>query len=81
MKFREHRGDFESSMQTVVEVQSLTELTDHINKLLAPYVVSFSKDKVKITPYVTLDKRNGWNTYIVTIDGYGVIGFTDGELG
>lgn len=73
-KFRFHRGCYNESMQTVVEVADLQELIDHI-KAEIPAVV---RSDFTISRYgETVDDRNGWDTHIVTATGYGVIGFTD----
>lgn len=77
MKFREHRGSFAESMKTVVDVKDRAELLREVQRVLYPLpVVDFS-----IRPYGEgPDRRTGWNTYVVTVDGYGVAGFTDGPL-
>jgi hypothetical protein len=40
--------------------------------------LKFKDEDLKVAPYGGVDKRCGWDTYIVTIEGYGVMGFTDG---
>jgi hypothetical protein len=81
MKFREHRGGLAESMETVVEVANRVELIIHLAHLMERYpgtVVDFQK--IKIEPYGGWDERIGWDTYIVTLEGYGVLGFTNGPL-
>jgi hypothetical protein len=81
MKFREHRGGLAESMITMVEVPDVPSLIAHIRQLLSRYVFEFPDDAVHIRLYLdTVDKRIGWKkTYIVTIDKYGVIGWTDSK--
>lgn len=71
IKFREHRGAYEESMKTVREFSTFLELCKELR--------SMTKGGIRIVPYDgTTDPRNGWSTHIVTADGAGVIGFTDG---
>lgn len=79
MKYREHRGGLSDSMATMVEVNGLQGLLWHLSKRAETYP-SFpvvSEKTVHIEPY-GFDDRIGWDTHIVTLDGYGVLGFTDG---
>jgi hypothetical protein len=73
--FREHRGGLSESMATLVEVEDLEALTDHIAKLLAPYDFRVVASALEILPYGPVDERNGWHTHIVKLQGYGVVGF------
>jgi hypothetical protein len=81
MKFREHRGGLAESMQTVVEVADHAALLAHIRKLaeLWPTFPPVNEKTVQIKPY-GYDARIGWHTHIVTLDNYGVLGFTDGPV-
>jgi hypothetical protein len=76
MKFREHRGSLDDSLLTVVELKDRFALLEHLTSILHRPVTE--KD-VAIVPY-TFDSRIGWQTYIVTLPGYGVIGFTDSSV-
>lgn len=78
-KYRDHRGGLAESLATMVVVDSRAELVEYLRRALSPFFVSVTPDKVKILPYC-VDARIGWDTHIVTIDGYGVAGFTDGPL-
>lgn len=69
--FRFHRGSLSDSMNTVVPVSGLYELIAQLSKLYEP-------GKILVRPY-GYDKRTGWNTHIVTIDG-NAVGFTDGPI-
>jgi hypothetical protein len=84
MSFREHRGSFEDSMETLCHFDSRSELILYCAALLSQYDFRFERDQFHEEPYCIdpghLDMRvePPWNTHIVTIDGYGVMGFTDG---
>ena len=67
MKFRPHRGGFAESMAEVVELKDLRALAAYLEVDIA---------RINVKPYC-YDDRNGWKTYIVTVDGQAV-GFTDG---
>ena len=82
MKFREHRGGLAESMETCVEIASYGQLLDHIGNIFQePPLNTFAFDprKVHVKEYsMEPDARIGWPaTYIVTVDGYGPLGFTD----
>ncbi len=79
MKYREHRGGLSESMETVVEVSDREALLEHIRKVAQawPTFPPVTTETVHIRPY-GWDERIGWDTHIVTLDGYGVLGFTDG---
>ena len=76
---REHRGSLSDSMATVVPLSSHAELVALVAAQLAPFGVLVKPSAVHVKPYC-YDARIGWDTYIVTIDGYGVWGMTDGPL-
>jgi hypothetical protein len=76
MKFREHRGSLWDSMATLVELPDRAALLAHCQRLLDPFDVQVLDSQLRIEPY-TYDDRVRWETWIVSIDGYGVIGFTD----
>ena len=79
MLFRENRADFEESKNTLIEVGNRQGLIDHCRKLLKPLRIKFDPIDldIKITD-VMPDERLGWpQTCTVTIEGYGVVGFTD----
>lgn len=84
LKFREHRGGLAESMATVIEVPDRAALVAHVKKMLAPFYFGGDIEAgLNVEPYgcsglPLLDLRIGWQTYIVTLKGYGVLGFTDG---
>ena len=79
MKFREHRGSLAESMDTVVELEGRNALLRHCQELLAPYQFNFEPEALKVEPYSREpDTRIDWDqTYVVKIDDYGVMGFTN----
>jgi hypothetical protein len=77
MKIREHRGGLDEAMQTVAEIEpTLEAITAEIS----------SKIKRPVTPgsvhlrSIGFDRRTQWDTHIVTVDDWGVYGFTDGPI-
>ena len=81
MRFREHRGSLADSIKTLVELQDRTDLLRHCRRLLDPWHYRFYEDQFHVEHYCGRDTRldPSWeDTHIVTIDGYGVMGFTDG---
>jgi hypothetical protein len=76
MKIRQHRALLTDSMQTVKEIPpTLRALRKHIKKCFNG-LPDIKNSKITVTPY-GFDQRIGWNTHIVTIEGYGVFGMTD----
>lgn len=82
MKFREHRGSLGASMDTMVELETRAQLIDHVKKMYSTFVHGFNFDDIVVEPYyMTPDSRCGWEqTYVVRLDGFGVIGFTDSPV-
>jgi len=78
--FRKHKGMLEDSMATLMTVDSKAELMAMTRKELEPWGFDFKDESFLIEPYCS-DPRIGWgDVHIVTIDGYGVVGFTNGPL-
>jgi len=74
MKIREHRGGFDESMATTVEIEpNLEAVARHVG-VTDPSTVTLKK----YGP-VPVDPRNGWNTHVVKVNGL-PWGFTDGPL-
>jgi len=71
MKFRWQRGGYRASMETVVEIEPKLDALAVILKV--------PPSAVTVEPYGGIDKRNGWDTYIVSIEGQ-ACGFTDGPV-
>lgn len=82
MRYREHRRFLDESLETVQEFPDKAALIAYLRKDLAWAMVHLDESKLTIEPYPDLahcyDERCGWNTYIVHLKGFGVLGFTDG---
>lgn len=82
MKFREHRGGLADSMATMVELPNRAALIDHLCALARswPTFPLITSETVHIE-FFGWDNRIDWEkTYIVTLDGYGVLGFTNSSF-
>lgn len=66
-------------MATVREIQDRAELVRIIQEQLRPYGREVKSEQVQVEPY-TYDDRIGWDTHLITIDGYGVWGMANGPL-
>ena len=66
-------------MASVREIQSRAELVELIRADLAPFQVHVEPGQIHVEPYIR-DERIGWDTHLITIDGYGVWGMSDGPL-
>lgn len=79
MQFREHRDTIAESIDTIVTLKDRQALVEHCQKFLAPLGIQFEPDALTLTYYSDIpDTRVGWErTYIVIIEGHGVIGFSD----
>jgi hypothetical protein len=78
MLYRDHRGSLAESMETVVELKDRAALDAHIAALLKPWGKVVTQDQIHSTWYC-LDPRINWDTWMITVDGYGVVGFTNGD--
>jgi hypothetical protein len=80
MRYRPHRGGLADSVALTVEVDGRAGLINHLRGELGPWTgTALMPDTVRITAYGGDDDRIGWkNVHIVTIDGYGVMGFCEG---
>lgn len=77
MQFREHRAGQEESIKTLIAVADRDALIKHLRAVCKfPF---FEVAALRIEPYSeTPDKHAGWRrTLIVTIEGWGVVGFAD----
>ena len=76
MRVREHRGRLAESLATVFRVETKAELLDQINERMG---VHLREDDLSII-HQGMDERCGWNTYLISMRGYGVFGYCDGEF-
>ncbi len=81
-QYREHRGSSADSMATARVVADRAELEMMLAEDFRPWVGArddIDWSSLKIERYC-FDDRIGWDTYIVTVSGYGVLGMIDGPL-
>lgn len=65
-------------METTEEIEPTIEAV--VGNIIGHSVAArVSADTVHVEPY-GYDDRCGWDVHLVTIDGYGVYGMTDGPL-
>ncbi|MCI0999193.1 hypothetical protein HWD97_03765 [Ochrobactrum sp. C6C9] len=75
MKFRLERASLEASLATVREISGQTEMLEAIEEdHQIPPAVYFD-----IVP-LGFDPHTNWNTYVVIVGGFGVVGYLDGPL-
>lgn len=79
MKYRDHKGGYEESMQTEREVYSLDELEEYLTNKYKKIVA-----EIRYSSPI-FDPRNGWDTRIVSMrfegeQNFHVAGMSDGEL-
>jgi hypothetical protein len=81
MRFREHRATLEDSLKTLVSVETREALVRHLKTVIWPLTMTDEEieRKLVVGPY-GYDERIGWQTYIVLLSDYGVLGFTDSEF-
>jgi len=77
--FRPHRSTLDKAMAEVKAFKSKADLVSFLNEDLAHYRMKVDESKLRIEPY-GYDDRIGWDTYIISMDGFGVFGFTNGPL-
>lgn len=82
MKYRDHKGGFAESLETVIEINSFQELLAHLNKFYKPF--GKEAEEIKFT-HVGKDERIGWDTYYVLLrlmgeENFSVVGMSDGKL-
>lgn len=75
--FRQHKGSLEASMKTATPVETLEDIANlpNIKKVEENGIILNLKSK-----FYAYDDRIKWNTYIITSENYGVVGFTNGEV-
>lgn len=82
MKFREHRGSLSASLETMVDLDNSKEaLVAHIISIFSKVEdvpIDIREDDVYVEYYGTDDRLEEFAaTYIVTVRGYGVVGFVN----
>lgn len=80
--YRPHRGMLADSMACVAEVESFEALVNLMREEVADYYPPDQMptlENTTIEPYGGFDKRIGWDTHIVLVNG-SAWGFTNGLL-
>lgn len=85
MRFREHRGTIEDSLDTLVELPDRDALVKHLITIwgeLLKLSPAIDFGKVVVSPYrKSYDHRSDWaQTYIVAVPGVGPVGYTDSAV-
>jgi tRNA splicing ligase len=81
IKFRPQRSTFNEAMLEAVEIPASKEaLLKHLNAI-HPFICirNYKVEDISIAKR-GVDKRNGWDTYSVTIKNLGCIGFINSSL-
>lgn len=77
MKVRKHRQDLDDSMATQQEVSTVKEFVDFFQ---SPYFDEEIKREAFSVKRYCFDDRINQESYIVTVPGWGVLGWTDGPM-
>ena len=87
VRYRPHKGSLADSMAEVVEFDGtraglIGVIRDELHEWpTAEILLDHPDAHLKVTPYYGDDDRIGWkDVHIVTLDGYGVLGFCEGPL-
>lgn len=82
MKFREHRGSLADSITTEVLLADRKALVEHVENLHLCFIHNYDFSMLTVKSYhMQPDARIGWDkTYIVSLPGYGPIGYTDCDV-
>ena len=77
MRYRQHRGGLGASLKTQIDIPRTIEAIASEASLALGRIVD--KSEITVSAYVH-DDRIMWDTHIVEVAGYGVLGFTDGPV-
>ena len=76
---REHRAGLAESMATARPVRDREHLVAIIRESLGMFDLMIDPSQITVEPY-TFDSRIGWDTYLISIEGYGVWGMANGPI-
>lgn len=79
MLFREHRSTLTESLKTTKEFQTKKELIDYLKNQFEIKHFEIPLENL-VCEFYCYDARINWETYILTIENYGVIGFTNCQI-
>jgi hypothetical protein len=77
IKVRMHRGGLKESLATTVEIAPTKEALAAV--ISTSLEMDVSPSQIHVEPY-GFDKRIGWDTYSIKVDGFGFYGFSDGPI-
>lgn len=77
--FRPQRGSLAAAMAEVREIADRADLVAHLAETHSDQAVEITDATVRVEPY-GFDKRIGWDTHLVTVEGWGPAGFTNALL-
>lgn len=79
MRFRQHRSTLNESMMTMIELSDREALVERCRQISSANFIEFDPSALKVKAhFLEPDTRIGWDkTYIVIIEGLGVVGYTD----
>lgn len=84
MKIRMGLGGLAESMEHAAEIEPTAEaIAEYVSKMLDPefYATPFTAAQISVKKYGWgIDHRIGWDTHLVTVEGFGTFGYTDGPL-
>lgn len=83
MKIRKHKGPLVTSLKTTVKIEPTKQAVIEwaYEDLWEWQVPKEYLDNITVKKYGEgIDERCGWDTHIVHLPGWGVLGFTDGSL-
>ena len=78
-RFYWHRGSLEESVNTAVSVNDFEDLYQVIKKYLLDFGIPLNKHDIDIKFYC-FDDRIKEKRYIVTVAGYGIVGWVNKDL-
>jgi hypothetical protein len=80
VKFRPHRGSLAAAMEEVKEFQTFEEFYAFLEDEFRPWdSIELTRENLSFSPYA-VDTRIGWETFLVYLERYGVVGFTNGDF-
>jgi hypothetical protein len=77
MRLRESRATLNASLTTIVALDSRSQIVRYIAEWLGMRGLDVNDSMVHFEP-CGINPHTGWDEYRVTVDGFGVFGFTDG---
>lgn len=78
--YRPQRGYLADAMSEVRSFETFDDLFKFLKEDLRLWAyLGLTREKLEITPY-GFDSRIGWDTFLVHLEGYGVVGYLNGDF-